>query len=288
MKNKFYLLLRKILLYRVLQNYKINKTFTDTKKNFNNYVLLEKKLQIGGSKINITYENELYEFDELDDPYSTVKSYVLQAKDSESDCVMITIDKELGISSIDNLTSVGLKCSNTLINDIGKHLIKLSIKLLQNNKEKFNIKKIIITDHSFIFCKDIKNNINLADLYTLKHGITFYGSFGFIPYDENDETNNKLKKYFYQNNKIIKELKVIDSKLLYYIEKYVKKTNYNIDELINYVKENNNNLLMNVMKVISSKKYFDKYCKVLNYIIPKLFNSNKLKSFHNLSFELLL
>jgi len=279
MQNKFYPKIREILLHRVLQDYKINKTFRNTKNNYKNFVLLEKSIQKGGSKLSIKYENEVFIFDELDDPYSSVKSYVLQAKESDDDCIMITIDKATNISSIDNLTSNGIKCSDKLVSEVGKHLIKLTIKLLKENKEKFNIKKIMVSDHSFLYCKNIKLNISLADLYTLKHGITFYGSFGFTPVDRN------LKNKFKRNYQIMQKLKVNDSKLLYYLEKYHKKYN-NIDHLLKYINESKDELLMDSIKYISSKEKFDDNCKVLNYIIPKIFKSNNITSFHNIQFEL--
>jgi hypothetical protein len=135
---------------------------------------------------------------------------MLQAKNNDSDCVVISIDKELNQVSIDNLTTNKLQCSNSIINNIGSHLIELTIKLLNKYKNKFNINKVLISDHSFLFCSKSKVNIILADLYTLKHGITFYGKFGFVLYDNNPilnitstiKLNKTLNKKFNKNKSV--------------------------------------------------------------------------------------
>ena len=136
MIDKFKVLIRKIILREVLEDYRISKTVTQIKKNYKNFALLERQLQLGGSStLKINYKNEEYIFDEIDDYETSIKTYILQAKKSDSDCVMITIDKEIGIASINNLSSTGLKCFETLITNIGTHLIKITIKLLTKYKD---------------------------------------------------------------------------------------------------------------------------------------------------------
>ena len=49
------------------------------------------------------------------------------------------------------------------------------------------------------------------------------------------------------------------------------------------IKENQDKLL-----VLTSNDNFNVICKLLSYIIPKLFRSNGLTSFHNKTFELIL
>jgi hypothetical protein len=278
MIDKFYNLIHKILLRDILQDYRKSKTVTEIKKNYKNFTLLEKQLQKGGKNLKIIYKKETYTFDELDDPFSTIKTYVLQAKDSDSDCIMITIDKITGISSINNLTSTGIKCSETLINNIGKYLVEITIKLLKKYKDKLNIKKIELSDHSFLYCNN--TTISLADLYILKHGITFYSLFGFLP------TDYELKKSFYNNNIIMKNLKIKDSKLLYFLNKYSIEYKKDINHIINYITKNQDKLLMNIINKLSSKDVFNNNCELLIYIIPKLIKVNGIKSFHNKTFEL--
>ena len=81
----------------------------------------------------------------------------------------------------------------------------------------------------------------MADLYTLKHGFTFYAKFGFTPF--NDDPVLISTKKFNKNKEIINNLIVEDSKLLYYLEKFQTKAKYDIDKIINYIKKNQDKLL---------------------------------------------
>ena len=278
--------IRQILLNKTIYKYKIKQTRVDILQNRKNFGLLEKQLNGGGKDLTIEYNNESFIFTKLDDEYTTIISYILQAKNKEAECVVISIDKELKIASIDNISTDDLQCTKQQITYIGTFLVELTIKLLKKYKNKFNITKILLSDHSSLYCNQIRKSISLADLYTLKYGITFYSKFGFVPFDT--ESNKKLNKKFNKNKEIIKNLKVKDSKLLYYLEKFQDKKKYNINKIINYVKENDNNLLSEIIIVLSSKENFSMICEILNYIMPKIFNSNGLTSFNNISFELII
>ena len=275
--------IRQILLNKTIYKYKIKQTRVDILQNRKNFGLLEKQLNGGGKDLTIEYNNESFIFTKLDDEYTTIISYILQAKNKEAECVVISIDKELKIASIDNISTDDLQCTNQQITYVGTFLVELTIKLLKKYKDKFNITKILLSDHSSLYCNQIRKSISLADLYTLKYGITFYGKFGFVPFDT--ESNKKLNKKFNKNKEIIKNLKVKDSKLLYYLEKFQDKKKYNINKIINYVKENENNLLSEIIIVLTN---FSMICEILNYIMPKIFNSNGLTSFNNKSFELVI
>lgn len=166
-----------------------------------------------------------------------------------------------------------------MINNIGTHLVKITIAVIKKYNDKFKIKKILVTDHSFL-----KKNISLGDLQILKTGKTFYGNLGFLPYNENEVKNKIMLKNYNKNISIIKNLKVVDSKLIYYLEKFNKKKIIDVSDLI--VLANKYDKLSDYIKTISNKDFFDNTCIVLNYIIPKLMEYNKITSFHNQMFIL--
>jgi hypothetical protein len=199
--------IRNILLNNIVLHYNNNKSLDQRLKNLKNFGLLEKSLNVGGEDLEVKYNDEKYIFKKIDDPYSKIVSYILFSINEKDNCVVISIDKKTHIANIDNLSSNGLKCSYSVITEVGKHLVKITIKLLKKYKDKLNINKIVLTDHSFLFCESIKNNIELSQLYTLKHGHTFYGALGFLPF------NDKLLKKYKNNNNIIKNLLVKDSYL---------------------------------------------------------------------------
>ncbi len=280
--------IRKILLENTVHGYYNNITTEQTKKNLKNFGLLEKELNGGGKDLHINYNDETYTFTKIDHPYSSLLYYVLYSTNKNDECVVIIIDKELKIANINNISSDGLKCSNTIIKEQGKHLIKITINLLKKYKNKFNIEKIFIKDHTFISCKSIKNTIVLADLYILKYGHTFYGSLGFLPYHEHDDDKKELNKQYNHNLKIISKLLVNDSYLIHYLNKYSIIYDIDISDLIKYAEENKNKPLSEIIKLISSRSNFDNYCHMLKYIIPKLFYKNRLYSFYNKTFEFIL
>jgi len=203
----------------------------------------------------------------------------------------LTIDKSERIAQITNLTSTGIKCSlakkskdffakvesrfleenldcsETLINNVGTHLVKITIGLIKKYKYKFNINKLVLTDHSFLFCNSIKKNISLGDLQILKNGNTFYGNLGFLPFSDNEVKNKILLKSYKKNIKIINNLTVIDSKIINYLEKFQKKNIIDITELITLANEHSNYKLSDFIIKISSKDVFNNTCIVFNYII---------------------
>jgi len=93
-----------------------------------------------------------------------------------------------------------------------------------------------------------------------------------------------MLKSYNKNIRIIKNLKVVDSKLIYYLEKFQKKKIIDISDLI--ILANKYDKLSDYITTISNKNLFDNTCIVLNYIIPKIMEYNKLTSFHNQLFIL--
>jgi hypothetical protein len=243
--------------------------------------LINKLLGGGSKKLKIDYLDETYIFEKVDDDISDI--YILYSQ-KEENCVVLNIDKNEKIAQITNLTSTGIKCSDTLINNIGMHLVKITISVIKKYKDKFNINKILLTDHSFLFCNTIKKNIPLGDLQILKNGHTFYGQLGFVPFSDNDVQNKVLLSSYNKNIKIINNLTVLDSKIIYYLEKFQKKNIIDVTSLIASAYKYSNHKLSNFIKKLSQKNVFDDTCIVLNYIIQKIIHYNKIISFHNQQF----
>ena len=253
----------------------------------NSYNIINKKInQIGGNdKLKVTYIDEEYIFEKMEDSESLIDIYILYSS-NEDNCVILTLSKELRIATITNLTATSnMKCSKTLINNIGTHLIKITIALVKKYNDKFKIDKIVLTDHSFLFCKSIKYNIKLGDLQILKTGETFYGKLNFLPYDEDKIEQKKLYKQYKENIKIINIITIGESKLIHYLNKFQEKNlKINIDNLINFANKHVSDKLNIFFIKYSTKEKFDKMCPIFNYIIPKLMKRNKITSFYNKMF----
>ena len=254
------------------------------RKLLKSYNLITKKInQIGGNqKLKITYIDEEYIFEKLGDEDSLVDIYILYSS-NEDNCVVLTISKDINIANITNLTATDIKCSKTLINNIGSHLVNLTIAFIKKYNNLFNVKKILLTDHSFLFCKSIKNNIKLGDLQILKTGITFYGKLGFLPYDEDKTEQKKLYKLYKKNIDLI-NITIGQSKLIYYLDKFQEKNKHNITQIIKYAQKHIDDKLNTFFIKYSTKDRFDNMCIIFNYIIPKIIEYNKLTSFYNKPF----
>jgi len=64
----------------------------------------------GGSRI-IKYLDEEYEFVNIDEnSENEINIYLLQAKDTDSSCILLTINKNDNVATLDNLSTDGIKC----------------------------------------------------------------------------------------------------------------------------------------------------------------------------------
>ncbi len=127
-------------------------------------------------------------------------------------CLHIIIDKHIKDYNKDKLAYIeNISYYNDCIKTGLKHpgggsvLLKLALKFLKKNKDKFDINRIYLVDNSNFYCKGLSKNINLPILSTLIYGHTWYGKYGFRPYDSaNNKPNEILLKKYNNNKKIIK------------------------------------------------------------------------------------
>ena len=170
---------------RTIQKY--FKTLNDFKNKFfkNNFIV-----QSGGSNLKIKYDNHEYIFEKNEDEnifilYSIDKTQEtcvtseikteflftdLNSKRQSLFGVTVIIDKELfnaNISTINNFD----KC---IFNGdkVGTTLLKLTIKMLEKYKNKFNINIITLSDQSYKKCNN--KEIDMMIMSTLTTGETWY------------------------------------------------------------------------------------------------------------------
>lgn len=172
----------------------------------------------------------------------------------------------------------------------GSILLKLAIKYLTENKQKFDINRIFLTDTSTMYCEGISNKFVFPVLYSLVHGDTWYGKYGFKPYNpEINEPDMELYDKYKNNKKIILETKIKNikhEKLLKYFIKYNKiKDPRNIEKYSNKFREKYNDLYINNF-FEDHIKNFDIHCKILSKIYLKLFKKLDLHNFHKHAFYL--
>ena len=240
----------------------------------------------GGSKI-VKYLDEEYEFFNMDEnSENEIKVYILQAKDTDSTCVMITISNETN-ATLTNLSTEGIKCSNTLSQNIGSHMIKITIKFIK--KYFTSINGIELTDHSYILCNS-KLQLYLGNLILLKTGHTFYGREGFRPYNPNNKMESKeLIKSYNKNISIMDNMTIKSSNVCKYIIKYLNKhNNTKVNKILEYANKHPDKKFTKFFESIFKKELFDDLCDFINYISLKVISHNGLTNFHNKKFILFI
>ena len=131
--------------------------------------------------------------------------YCIHIKVHKDDDPLMKLAYIDNISYYPNCTKIGLEYPGG-----GSILVKFAIYLIKNIKG-LNISKVRLRDTSSYKCGG-KNgkNMNLALMYSLTHGDTWYGKFGFRPYDIDNIIITKDLINKYENNIKIAHLMVID------------------------------------------------------------------------------
>ena len=250
--------------------------------------------QTGGANIlTVQFNHNDYKFEEsgIDDNH-----FILYSK-NETECVTVIISKKDKIAEIHSIGNYKtcLYESNINVGSLhskavqgsssskacgGSTLLKITMKMLQKYKNKFNITMIILTDNSLKKCGT--QNIKLSLMLTLLTGDTWYGKYGFRPIDyQNDEyILDKLNNKLYEKNKIISQtIKINDIKLMSFIkltnnESLIKAT----ERIIN---GNPNMLLCDYLKNMIID--YDNTCKYFITFYELLFNKiMKFDPYHRL------
>jgi hypothetical protein len=224
----------------------------------------------GGVKlknINFNFDGQDYKF------INTEKDvYILFSKDEDNCVVLMIVDNIATITSISADNS--LRCTHTIMNNQGTFLLNLTVALISQLKDKFNLKYIELTDNSFIYCD--KYNIRLADLSFLQYNDTWYGKHGFMP------SKDTYIEYYKDNQKILARFLTKDLNIDMIFNKI--KNNEEIKEnILKYYKLFANNLLTDWFNKIS-KKYMKKNCYFFDRLINEIFKELKLISLHNRTF----
>ncbi|ATZ81174.1 hypothetical protein BMW23_1131 [Bodo saltans virus] len=298
-RNKFDIcLLEDILQSLNVPNYKDYATFIYINNNFGHFEKMCQnsihKCQYGGGIVNVIFEGVDFEFSKYrDDEYSM---FALNAKNNVN-CLLIRINKGEKSAEILGIGYYPFCFTNKQIKHFkgktnGSLLLKLALKLVNDVKEHYNLKKITIQDNSQKKCHDF--NIDLSKMYILMHGETWYGNHGFIPYDSANKIEHKFGIKMYKQNKEI--MNKITVKEIPQLKKYI------INSYNNIVTDNNHtnfyNLLLQKEEIVEMyNKYknrgkllkdliknflikYDKSCLLFYSFYEQLFNDINLYDFH--------
>ncbi len=206
----------------------------------------------------------------------------------EKDCGMIYISKKDKLAILTNLTYYENCAKEGLRRPGGGDiLLKFSLNLIVWHKYKHNIKRILLTDNSYLPCKN-SESIKLARLRTVLKGNPWYVKYGFKPYDpDKNKPSKELLNELKENAIKIKKIKTQDID----ITGLIKKSNLtvNITEI--------NKLLQKYLLVkdfiIRLLDDFDTNCSIVELLLTEVFKPSKftknkvpLYDFHKTQFYL--
>jgi hypothetical protein len=249
---------------------------------------------IGGSKIiNYTYTNykfKIYNYEEDDRITFAIHD---DSNEEKQYCVLLFIPlyekvRYVHIETISNLN----KCAVNGMPKIkgGSLLLKTTLSFINSIKELYKLKFVHLLDNSMIFCKLSETKIELDNLLILTTGDTWYGKYGFIPYDE-DKMSTDIEKYteYIVNQKLVDRIKIRNTDIISIIINTIKKfnkyeTKYDIS--YDFFEKYKNHT---VKKFFSEfMKDYDNKCELFSVIYKKVMDEIGIYNLHNMSYYKLL
>ena len=217
-----------------------------------------------GIYTNTVFVNEKF------DP-STI--HVVVTTQNEQDCATVLIDKNEkiailhGMSYFEGCAKEGLKKPGG-----GTKLLRFILKLLLKLSYRYHFYRIILKDNSFLKYDTCSRTVKLASLRMITNGKTWYGKYGFKPYDPTiGKPSDLLKNALDKNNDILSILETKDIYIINIVKNAIKKEklkNIDLDEIKRLIKQYP--LFRNF--IIRLTREFDKYCCLLVYIMDTVYS----------------
>lgn len=243
----------------------------------------------GTSNIHIKYRCDNIDFDFHENKDGGLIFLKLYTPKDTKECIVIIIDPETKLCAIQGITNY-LECvkDNLTQGGIGTVLLKCSLKYLSENKEKYGIKRVMLTDNSYFTCLDAES-IKLSRMHFLLNGNTWYGKYGFRPYDP---IKNKMSKEdnieYEKNQEIIKRIKLRDvpylKQMIIDAYNFLKPKNLHLENIL-YIydkMQSKNELLSNFLKVFL--KRYNKTCGLFSNFYEELYKKMGMYDFYKKSF----
>ena len=244
------------------------------------------KSQIGGNykSFKIEYDNKIeIEFKKVQIDKKHIDIFIsdkfVDEPTNENSCIVININKENKEAYIQGISGSSLyNCfanPDFILKNPGSFYLKMTIKMLQKYKEKFNINIITLKDNATISI-DKKITYNLSQFKLLTEGVTWYEKYGFKINKENEKIHEASKKILnklrVKGTNIRKLLKELDNK---------KVNNDYIKNILNCLDKNKREKLIEIMNLIFNINRSNETNIIYALVIDKLLSNieNNYKDF---------
>ena len=220
----------------------------------------------------------------------TIHYAIYQKNDiAENECVLIMINKKEKFANIHEI-SYDSKCFNKIQidafgnNATGSLLLKVTLAFINKIKTHYDLQYIQLNDNSQIFCKKIKKYIDLDSFLMLTSGDTWYGRYGFVPFDTIKKKTNmfNLRKY-QENRKIVNDTKLKDTKIMIYVEELMKILKVNNDVITTIkkkVEKYPNVSVRNFLSWFLDKSRQEYTCQVFYGMYQQIMEDLKMHNLH--------
>lgn len=245
--------------------------------------------QHGGSR-EITFKNGKYTFTIYkvkDDDRLSFSIYNYNNEEVGDACVVLFIPiKEKyvyldAISYYDNCAFPGMPKSRG-----GSLLLDTTLKFIDTIKNKYKLSYIQLKDNSFFTCHLDKQVTPMATLYMLTRGNTWYGKYGFIPFDpvRKEIDINTLVDYK-TNQKLVKLVKVKHTGIRDYMKRSSRFVKGYSDKLIDSIMSNYSDMSLQKFFEDFIKKY-DTRCDMFNAIYKDVMEEVGIANLNNKTYYL--
>jgi len=215
--------------------------------------------------------------------------YTLDEKNPSACAIIHIMDNIASLSGLSHYKN----CTSPIIlagKGGGTFILEFVLWFLKKNQEKYKIKMIVLEDISRKVCPDCDEQTHLATQYFLMYNNTWYGKYGFLPYDKIDRKPDKDKIKLYKKNRdIIKNAKVKDVQLFKYMKKAIIK--HNIEGIdLSKLEQNIINLQDKPLSLVirALNDTHTAFCCVFAYITKKIYTELKLYDFYKGDFYLVI
>ena len=259
-----------------------NYSFLSHYKRLHKLEFNEYKQQEGGKLYEIN--GLVFNINKLDENDRVTYSIYNDNNDNDPECMVLFIPKKENYVYIEGISALD-KCvvNGILKTNIGTTLLQITLKFIKKSlKEKYNLKYIVLRDTSLYKCPITKKIIEFDSIYMLSRGTTWYGKYGFIPYDfDNKEVDKFNYKKYKKNSKLVNTIKVKDTN----IKKYLEKTNLLKQNVINKIIDKYNDKTIKDFFYDLTKKY-DETCDIIGSIYKDVMTDIGMSDLHGKSYFL--
>lgn len=209
---------------------------------------------------------------------------------NKNECIIIFYDVAGKFCYLESINSLEKCCIGQIYGPGGSILLKFTLDFIkQYIAKKYKVKFIQLKDNSKKKCDLIDVTVHLSAFYMFTHADTWYGKYGFVPFDPDEEkTYQPVLEDYKHNQKIVLTTLVKDTSIGKYIVEAIKKykLKIDVDAISNVVKKYDNLPIMHCINNLMAK--YDKHCVIFYYMYSKLMSDLGMRSLYGRTYWLKL